>query len=494
MVARRVRATRLHGRTGAGLLALVVLGGGLLRFVGLGKESIWLDEATSIIIARMSLPSVVAWAAGDIHPPLYYLALHFWLYLGESEFVVRALSAVLGVLAIVIVYALANELFGQRVGSLSALFLALSPLHIWYSQEARMYVMVTMLSLLASHFMLLALRRQQIRYWLGYVLASVLAFYTHYFALFVFLFQNLFAIYWLWRSNSKELWRKWLRAELAIGLLFLPWMPVLYHQVSTGGGGWVEKSVGRPALSALMDTWLYFNIGLDRQFYPVMLRRAAYVLFGFCVLTAVSRLFSDRDREGVLFCLMYVGIPLFAAWLLSQAKPVYTIRYLLPFLPPYCILVATGINSLRWNWARIAVALFLVLVLLVGYWNAWNIEQNPDWRGVSFHVLERARPGDVVLFSPRWNVKPFDYYAEGHVEINMDLPIPVTTNTAQRVVADVAQCYKRVWLVWERGHYSDPNGIVKQVLDSRFQVVEERDFRGVGSLLLYDLTAARSGG
>ena len=71
-------------------LALVVLASGLVRFVGLGKESIWLDEATSILIARLKLSSVVAWAAGDIHPPLYYLALHFWLRFGETEFAVRA--------------------------------------------------------------------------------------------------------------------------------------------------------------------------------------------------------------------------------------------------------------------------------------------------------------------------------------------------------------------------------------------------------------------
>jgi hypothetical protein len=98
-----------------------------------------------------------------------------------------------------------------------------------------------------------------------------------------------------------------------------------------------------------------------------------------------------------------------------------------------------------------------------------------------------------VLFSPRWNAKPFDYYARGRVAIDMDLPIPVTTNAADQVVADIAQRYKRVWLFWERGHYSDPAGLAKQILDKQAKLLTTHDFPGVRSLFLYDLTAGSSG-
>jgi len=280
----------------------------------------------------------------------------------------------------------------------------------------------------------------------------------------------------------------------------------------------VEKSVGRPSLYVLVYTWLHFNVGLDSQLYPVMLRRAAYLWFGLGIVAAVLRMFrlsgaefsprpadggtrhlSDKrgtkarfERDGILFCLAYAGLPVLTAWLLSQAKPMYSIRYLLPFLPPYCVLVAKGFDSFRWNWASTVVVLFLVLTLLVGNWNAWRTEQNADWRGVVSHVLEQAQPGDVVLFSPRWNVKPFDYYNRGRVDINMDLPIPVTFDAARGVVADISQRYQRVWLVWQCGHYSDPDGIVKQILDSQGRVVETRDFRGVDHLILYELSAAKA--
>jgi len=541
-----------QARFRVGLLVLIVLGGSLLRFVGLGNESIWLDEVTSVLIARLDVPSLVIWTAADVHPPLYYLTLHFWLRFGETEFAVRSLSALFGVYTIVIVYALARELFDRDVGLLSALLLALSPMHIWYSQEARMYAMVTAWSLSASYLLVLAvrsdsmaLRRRQTRYWLGYVLFSVLALYTHYFELFVLLFQNLFILYWLlsrgrrrlWQDGAeRKLWRRWLLAELGIALLLLPWVPVMYRQVSGGGGGWVEKSIGAPTVRALLDTWLHFSIGLDRQLYPDFLRRIAYVLFAVPILAVGVELLpasvrqrlarrpvpipreqgagsrqllgerlpedaypqeplpSAREygvrsayRTGLWFCVMYVLVPLLVCWLVSQAKPMYTERYLLPFVPPYCIVVACGLKAIRWRWLRLAMILCLMLALLVGNWNALRVEQREDWRWASSYVLDRARPDDVVLFLPRWMAKPFDYYARGRIVLSMDLPVPVTAQAAQDVAADIAQRYKRVWLVWQNGHYSDPDGIVKQLFDTRFTLVEAVEFHGVGSLIIYDL-------
>jgi 4-amino-4-deoxy-L-arabinose transferase-like glycosyltransferase len=476
----------------------VTLLGLALRFWGLGTESIWLDEVTSIIIARMDLPSVIAWAAGDIHPPLYYVALHFWRALGESEFAIRSLSAALGAVSILVLYGLAAELFGRRVGLVAALFLALSPLHIWYSQEARMYVMLTLWVLMSSYLMVLALRRQDRRYWLGYVVISALALYTHYFALFGLLFQNVLAAYWFWRKKGRP-WQRWLWAQLAIALLFSPWLPTLYHQVTTGGGGWVERSIGQPTLYALFDTWLYFSIGLDNQLYPVLWRRVSYVMFALAVASAVAHVVRpDRDgqaisdREGLWFCLLYLCLPVGTVWLVSQLKPMYSVRYLLAFMPPYCILLAKGLVSLRWKTAAAVLTLFLAATLLIGDWNAWRSDQNPDWRGLTSYVLEQAQTGDVVLFSPRWNAKPFEYYSQGRIDINMDLPIPVTAATSAAVIEDISGRYQRVWLVWTRGHYSDPDGLVKQRLDQRYDVLTDQAFRGVDRLILYDLKAKDS--
>ncbi len=460
-----------------------------MRLFGLGAESIWLDEVTSLTIARMDLASVVAWAAGDIHPPLYYLVLHFWLYLGESEYALRALSALVGIACVAVVYALATEMWDRKVGWWSALLLALSPLHIWYSQEARMYGMATTLSLLSSYFLVLGLERQRASYWIGYVISAVLAIYTHYFVLFVFLFQWVFALYWLCRERSGAGRRSWLTVQVLVALLFLPWMPILYHQVTTGGGGWVEKAIGRPTLSSLLDTWIHYSTGLFRQVYPTLVRRLAYILFAFCSLLAGTHLLSDRRRGAALFSLGYVALPVMTIWSLSQVKPMYSIRYLLLFVPGYCMVLASGLHAVRGDHLRNVLALALIVILVVGAWQGAVAEQNPDWRGLTAFVMNGAGPDDVVLFSPRWNEKPFDYYSRGSVVTSMDLPIPVSDASARRVVSDLAERYRRIWLVWERGHYSDPQGIANGVLEAEGRMLGEFSFRGTASLLLYDLSS-----
>jgi len=182
-----------------------------------------------------------------------------------------------------------------------------------------------------------------------------------------------------------------------------------------------------------------------------------------------------------------------AVWLLSQVKPMYSTRYLLIFLPGYCMLVAAGLAQLPWRGAQQVVTLVLVLTLLVGSWQAWRVEQNADWRGVASYVGSQSLPGDVVLFSPRWNVKPFEYYSRGSVDTNMDLPIPVTLEAANGVVNDIAWRYRRVWLVWQEGHYSDVNGLAKHVLDSQYDAIEQSSFAGVDQLILYALNGHGEG-
>ncbi|NLS76996.1 MAG: hypothetical protein GXY76_07030, partial [Chloroflexi bacterium] len=94
------------------MLAVILLGAGL-RLHGLAAESIWLDEATSILLARMDLPSLIRTTAQDIHPPVYYALLHLWLPLGEGEFAVRALSAFAGILAIPFLFQLGRSLYDE---------------------------------------------------------------------------------------------------------------------------------------------------------------------------------------------------------------------------------------------------------------------------------------------------------------------------------------------------------------------------------------------
>src|SRR6266849_1006024 len=158
------------------LLVLVISVGALLRIVKLGSESLWLDEAYSIYTSQESLPEIVPEISKDVHPPLYYFALHYWLkFFGDSESATRSLSVVFGVIAIPWIYGLASLLFDRMTGLFSAVLLAWSHFNIEYSQEARMYELLALLSLGSFYFFLKLLKEETgIGTLVGYVVCTSL--------------------------------------------------------------------------------------------------------------------------------------------------------------------------------------------------------------------------------------------------------------------------------------------------------------------------------
>lgn len=109
-----------------------------VRVWGLQAQSLSMDEVFELRLAAQPVDAIVT--SGDGFPPLYHLVAHWWLRLADAGSL-RYLSVVLGLLTIVAIRQLGRLSGGERVGTLSALFLAISPLHIWFSQEARAYVL-----------------------------------------------------------------------------------------------------------------------------------------------------------------------------------------------------------------------------------------------------------------------------------------------------------------------------------------------------------------
>ena len=122
-----------------------------MRIWEIGRKTLWLDEAFSVWLARHPLGEMIAWIARiDQHPPLYYLLLHFWIGLvGDGPAAVRLLSALLSTLTIPAMYLLGRRLLGPAVGILAALILALSPFHVRFAQETRMYALLMLNASLA---------------------------------------------------------------------------------------------------------------------------------------------------------------------------------------------------------------------------------------------------------------------------------------------------------------------------------------------------------
>jgi mannosyltransferase len=504
----------------APLVSLALVGILLLslaaRLYGIATESIWLDEATSLMLARMSVPALVQWTASDIHPPLYYILLHYWILLGQSEAALRGLSALAGVLNVWVIYGLGRTLFDRRTGLYAALLLALAPYHIWYAQEARMYAWVTTFASTSLLLALLAWRRGCWWVWGAYVLVTTAALYTHYYAVFGILIENLFFLYlWMRRRVHARLFWAWVASQVAVFVLFLPWFPIFLLPITVGGGGWVAIGLGRPSLSVLAQTAVLYMVGTGRALYPALLRRAGYLLFvgaflfgllpqGFGARLLRRRLAPQGDvapqrydeNEAAAFCLVYLVLPLGLAWSASQVfKPMFSIRYMLPFMIPFILLVARGIRNLPWRALQAIALAALVVVMGFGIVAQVKLTDKPDWRTWSAQVIARSQPGDIVLFMPGWHARAFDYYAHGALPLYSDVPVPVDQYLEQMPTAvDKAIAgHPRVWLIWETNHYTDAKGAVYSYLSRRCRQVSEMRMPLVGRIILFENPNAAGG-
>ena len=172
----------------------IVVAGTFLRFFRVGHQSLWLDEAFSAILAQRDWGQIISGTAQDTMPPMYYLLLHAFLALGDGEIPVRLPSALWGVFTIPLLYVLGRRLFNEKVGLVSAGLLAISPFHIFYSQEARMYSQLGFLTLLSAFCFLRAWQNGGKRDWLGFVLSTAAALYTQNMAFLLLAALGIFAL------------------------------------------------------------------------------------------------------------------------------------------------------------------------------------------------------------------------------------------------------------------------------------------------------------
>jgi hypothetical protein len=249
------------------ILAFITLAGAILRFKGLTFQSLWLDELGSAYVTlSKSLPQILTHLKNhDSNPPFYFLILRLWEYVfGIGEASLRSLSVVLGILGVVAIYFLGKELFSKRAGLFAAALTAVNPFHIYYSQEARSYSLIFLLSILSFLFLVKTVKKPTYKNSLFYAFTCSVLLYSHYFGLFLVASQVAYVmIEFFFRKDKLNFLKK---TGLSFGLIFvlyIPWLPVFFRltKVETF---WVEK----PAPDFFVH---YFKLFLGHETILVLL-------------------------------------------------------------------------------------------------------------------------------------------------------------------------------------------------------------------------------
>jgi 4-amino-4-deoxy-L-arabinose transferase-like glycosyltransferase len=476
------------------LLLVLALALGL-RLYRLGDQSLWYDEGFSVFLAQLEPARIISWTAADIQPPLYYLLLHGWIRVwGNSEAAVRGLSLLFGVLCVPLIYGLAWRVSRSRTAALAAaVLLAVSPVHLWYSQEARMYTLLVFLSLLSSYFLLRAVHARtddrSLAWWAAFSLVSAAALYTHYFAGSVLAFQALYTLWWVIRDGFRRRCLFWggLAAHLAVGLAYLPWLPHLLIRYGADASYWP----GQLKLSeALVDTAV-FLVGGESVSEPVGVLLA--IALGVALFVSVLALWTGREatanepsmgtkQPAAAFLLLFLLVPLISVLALSYRSPKFNPRYAMVSHPALLLILSAGLATL-WKQQRRHSATrlrqttaVLMLTFLIGTsaYADWNLYANPvfaraDFRGAVAYLEEQKRPDETIILVSGHMAPVFDYYApDAERHLLPDSPtLDVTRTLDYSIAADLNRWLADrpgVWVVLWQDEVADPVGYLTTML------------------------------
>ena len=217
------------------MILLILTAGLILRLFKL-DQSLWLDEAINVtFVKNLNLHALVFdYSIGDFHPPLYHILLRGWVLLfGTSEIAVRLPSVILGLATVYVTYLIGKKLFDNKTALIAATLIATSPLHIYYSQESRMYMLAVFFATLSVYFFVSLLKKETLIYWVGFVISTVLMLYTDYLPYLLFPVYVIFLL--IFRNKiQKSTVKTFLPAFVLIVVLVLPWFLIFPKQLATG--------------------------------------------------------------------------------------------------------------------------------------------------------------------------------------------------------------------------------------------------------------------
>ncbi len=373
-----------------------------LGFYRIGAQSLWLDEAFSVALARVHWPELRGILGTDqVNMAPYHLLLHLWVRLGTSEAAVRSLSAIFVAATVLPLYDLGRRLFDRPTAATASLLFAVNAFVIANgAQEARGYGLALLLATTSSALFVRALDRPGLGTWAAYVIAGALTMYAHFFGALVLAAQFGAGLLLPARAGRR---RDVLLAGAAMALLLSP----LVHPIVAGGHlEWVQ----RPRAGMLLEVFSDLAGRGGRS-----LAAAYAVLCGMALIASrrtEPRSGSRSARWGYLFVVLWFLVPVLGSFLFSVlVKPVLVTRYLIIAAPALPLLAAAGVRSM--HPAKLRAAVLIIVVALAARGLArWYTGRYPkeDWRTATLELLASAHPGDLVAFEPAYARLPFEYY------------------------------------------------------------------------------------
>ena len=431
-------------------------------------QSYWRDEAWSVLLAQKSLSDIFVLTLKDVHPPLFYYFLHFWIKLfGNYEYVTRVLPFLFHFLLVLVAFFLLLHLLRNWKASLAgAGAILINPFLLNYAFELKAY---SMFAFFTTTTLLFFLKRK-------YILSSIflaLMLFVHNFA---FLFFIPFMVYWVIQAakySNKE------RLKEGIKLFFLPlavfgfWLSFLWNQwVKVASGFWLENTTS----SIFVEAFRRYAMGVVEYPSRGMLYNISLVLlflsFSFWLLEINKINLKELivKHKEIFFIVLLIFFPFLVTYLVSWFWiPIYHERYLIPVLPLFIVFIVYSLYKL----SRIKMSL-MVLVLSFGVtylFFGWQASEEilrkttkPPINYAVSQVLPQVKEGDIIIPKDILNfletkfyveksgnkVPVYMYYPKGDIPFYLGYGVVIEDKEILRELP----IDKRIWYIESNGGYT----------------------------------------
>jgi uncharacterized membrane protein len=474
-----LRYSKNRGKITSYLLVLIISLAIFLRFYGIEHESLWNDELSSCYRSSFSTLSevITKGVISDVHPPGFQILLFFVEnFIGNSAFSLRLLPVIAGILTIPILFYVGRKLFDESTALLASAMLAVSPIHIWLSQEARPYAILIFLTTCSVYLLLNLIsnlaqgKPNGIWNLIGFILTGIFLEYTHYFGLLAYLLEIL--ILGVVSLKNRKSILTILLVSIVPLLAYLPWIPSLLLQRGT------ESYIAPPEVSNVAILFFEY-MGWSK----ILL--AALII----TLSTATIIYHIRQREiinmyklvaPILWILLPLGVSLIISYLMI---PVFTTRNMMIALPAVFLLFAAAIHIVFSNTRQrkifgISICCYMVVSLVLVRKHYTEPHRNQFREATTFVADNYNHDRTSIITAFTWNIAYFNYYFDRNPG-NLSVYCQITDSSDFehiRLLNDSISL-NEVWLLW--GHIEPESALIDSI-SSLFKISEYKPFIGAG--------------
>ncbi len=460
------------------VLIVILFLASALRFYHIDFQSVWLDELITMnecnpaLSFKDSYANMIVW---ENNPLLYYFTVKYIsVIFGYSTFVVRMISAIIGISGVYCMYLLGKEISNKKTGLIAAILMCFNAYHIFYSQEARPYGLLTIFTIISFYRLIILLKNNNLKNSIYYGLAATAMINTHFFGLFVLVSQAIIILFFMFDIDKNKIKEYLVFASISGFITIIVWYFLSWDifKIATK-----IKAFWIPPPTPELITNIF------REFFGY----SELLLFTVLILTIyyfIKVMSNNEDTEYriknrintfsfiiiAIWILVTISIPYIRTYLLI---PMITGRYLIVLLPAITLLLAISINNIQNKiFQKGIVIIFIIasltdLIIVKDYYNKVTKTQ---FREISEVILEKNTSKAKIVSNWFWH---FGYYLNEKPNVNS-----VISSSLQDYVNNLIAKPdgKAFWYVDAHQRPYTLNTDAENFLNNNYNVVENLEF------------------